>query len=250
MLRTYLLEQLRDLDRKEPGNIYIPFSIAYLLSKEGKTEEANIYYNKLLNINQKDMRIRVINNLGNLYYSTGNYEGAIAYYKEANKESPASAIPVYNLSQAYREKLMFNEAERSYEAAKKIDSANIDMYTHLSAKGSGYRVIDYTVTMGDLWKAAIIPADDADILARGFLRSIIKIPAERFPFLGISIIIILSILSYIKPRTPMAYYCPQCHSNVCGWCTGSRIFGAICKKCRKKEAPTHLSPSGGEGKVL
>ncbi|MEK6561250.1 MAG: glycerol-3-phosphate 1-O-acyltransferase PlsY [Nitrospirota bacterium] len=229
-----LIEELKDQLRMEPGNYYIPLSIAYLANKEGRTEESRYYYENLLNSNQKSIRINANNSLGNIYFSMGNFDKAIGYYMDTIKESPESPIPVYNLGQAYREKLLFTEAEKSYEAAKKINLHDVERFTALSAKGSGYRVIDYPLNVQDMWYVALSPSEDAVTLVIRILNALIRIPAERFPFLGISIGIILSVLSYIKPVTPMAYYCPGCNRTVCGRCTGSRIFGTICRNCRMK----------------
>jgi hypothetical protein len=74
------------------------------------------------------------------------------------------------------------------------------------------------------------------MLATSILSGVIKIPEERFPFLGVSALIILTLLSYVKPRTPLAYRCSKCGQIVCGWCIGSRIFGGACKDCRGRDA--------------
>ena len=230
-----LIEMLKEQQRNEPGNNYITFSIAYLSNKEGRTDESQYYFEKLINSSLRNIRINSITSLGNINFYRGNYDKAIEYYMDTIKESPESPVPVYNLSQAYREKLLFAEAEKSYEAAKRINIHDVERFTSLSAKGSGYRVIEYPITMSDLWHVALTSADDTEILINSILQAIIRIPAERFPFLGISLGIILSVLSYIKPKTPMAYYCPECNRGVCGRCTGSRIFGGICRTCKRGE---------------
>ncbi len=230
-----LIEILKEQQSKEPGNDYITFGIAYLSNKEGRTDESQHFFEKLINSGNRNLRINALNALGNIAFYKGNYDKAIKYYMDTIKGSPESPVPVYNLSQAYREKLLFAEGEKSYEAAKRINPQDVDKFTALSAKGSGYRVIEFPLTMSDKWHVALTPSDDNKIFINNILMAIIRIPAERFPFLGISIGIILSVLSYIKPKTPMAYYCPVCYRSVCGKCTGSKIFGGICKKCKTRD---------------
>lgn len=229
-----LIDILKEQQSKEPGNNYITFGIAYLSNKEGRTDESQHLFEKLTNSGNRNISINAINSLGNIVFYKGDFDKAITYYMDAIKESPGSSVPVYNLSQAFREKLLFAEGEKSYAAAKKINPQDVDKFTALSGKGSGYRVIELPLTMSDMWHVALTASDDNKLFINNILMAIIRIPAERFPFLGISIGIILSILFYIKPRTPMAYYCPVCYRSVCGKCTGSRIFGGICKTCKTK----------------
>ena len=230
-----LIERLKEHQEKEPGNNYTTFGIAYLSNKDGRAEDSLYYFKKLTGSSLNNIKINAINSIGNIYFYRGDYNNAIAYYMDNIKLSPESAVPFYNLSQAYREKLLFAEGEKSYEAAKRISIHDVERYTSLSAKGRGYSVIEYPISMRDLWNVALTDADETEILINGILQAIIRIPAERFPFLGISLGIILSVLSYIKPKTPMAYYCPECSRSVCGRCNGSRIFGGICKSCKRGE---------------
>ncbi|MCC6543438.1 MAG: glycerol-3-phosphate 1-O-acyltransferase PlsY [Nitrospirae bacterium] len=230
-----LIEILKDQERKEPDNNYITFSIAYLSNKDDRTEDSLTYFEKLTGSSLRNIRINALNSIGNINFYRGNFDKAIAYYMDTIKISPESALPFYNLSQAYREKLLFSEAGKSYETAKKISIHDVERFTSLSAKGDGYRVIEYPISMRDLWHVALTTSDETAILVNDILQALIRIPAERFPFLGISLGIILSVLSYIKPKTPMAYYCPDCNRSVCGRCTGSRIFGGICKTCKRGE---------------
>lgn len=230
-----LIKRLQDQYHKDPGDGYLPLSIAYLLYKQGDIKESLNYYQALLTTNKKNIRIWSFNSLGNLYFMSGDYDRAILYYTKAISDSPMSEIPVYNLSQAYREKLMFAEAESAYAAAKKINPEKAGRYSSLSTKGKGYKVIDFPISRYDLWTVALRPSEGSNMLSMGILRGAIRIPSNRLPFLGISILIILTVLSYLKPGTPMAYSCPKCRRTVCGWCIGSRIFGTTCKECRGKD---------------
>ena len=233
---TYLIDRLKDQQKSEPDNSYLPLSIAFLLNKQGNAEESLNYYNNLKGIAKDNIRIPALNNIGNIHFREGRYDDAIAYYKKAIGADPDSVISIYNLSQAYREKLMFAEAESTYEAAKKMSPEEVGMYTSFGSRGKGYKVIDFPVDRSDLWSAALRPTEISKMLAASILSGVIKIPAERFPFLGVSALIILTLLSYVKPRTPLAYRCSRCGQIVCGWCIGSKIFGGTCKDCRGKDA--------------
>lgn len=230
-----LIEHLKDHLNIEPGNEYLTFGIAFLSNKDGKIDESQQYFERLITSGNRTIRINAINSLGNISFYRGNYDKAVKYYTDAIRESPESPIPVYNLSQAYREKLLFAEAEETYNKAKSINLHDVERFTALSAKGSGYRVIEYPVAKRDMWRVALTSSNNTGTLSGGIIKALIRIPAERFPFLGISIGIILSVLSYIKPGAPMAYNCPACHSIVCGRCTGSKIFGGVCRTCKSRE---------------
>src|SRR3990170_3621527 len=124
----------------------------------------------------------------------------------------------------------------TYQTARKMSPGDVGMYTSFGSRGKGYKIIDFPVDRSDLWTAALRPTEISKMLAASILSGVIKIPSERFPFLGVSVLIILTLLSYIKPRTPLAYRCSKCGQIVCGWCIGSRIFGGACKDCRGRDA--------------
>lgn len=244
-----LISRLKDSYRNEPHNIYLALSIARLLHKQGNIEESLLYYHNLLNADKKEIRIWSLNSMGNLHFMGGDYDNAIIYYKKAIEEAPDSAIPVYNLSQTYREKLMFAEADNAYETAKRINPKNAGLYSTLASRGRGYRTVDFSLSKPDLWKAALSETKDSYALAMSILRGIIKIPPERFYFLGISLMIILTVLSYLKPKAPLAYYCPRCGKSVCGQCAGSKIFGSPCRACRGKKDLTEASPKDMDRRI-
>src|SRR3972149_10133760 len=194
------MARLKEQQKSEPDNSYLLLSIAFLLNKHGNAVESLNGYNKLTNIGQKNIRISALNNIGNIHFREGRYDDAIASYKKAIDADPDSVIFVYNLSQAYREKLMFAEAESAYEAAKKMSPEEVGMYTSFGSRGKGYKVIDFPVDRSDLWTVALRPTEISSMLATSILSGVIKIPAGRFPFLGVSALIILTLLSYVKPR--------------------------------------------------
>lgn len=233
-----LLKRLKKQYDNEPDNTYLPLSIAYLLNndvnKDGNINESLEYYNKLLMSDQKGVKATVLNNIGNIYFKTGNYDKAISYYKGASAESPGSPIPPFNLSQAFREKLMFGEAEEALKTARGINRKDSEKFTATVLKGVT-PVIEYPVRNGSLWNIALRTTKDSKILTEEILRGVTRISGDRFPFLGFSILIILTILSYVKPKTPMAYYCHGCNRIVCGLCTGSKVFGGLCRECRSKD---------------
>ena len=237
---TYLIDQLKSQQKSEPDNSYLLLSIAFLSSKQGNTDEALHYYNNLEGVTKDSIRIAALNNTGNIHFREGRYAEAIAYYKKAIDADPDSAISIYNLSQAYREKLMFAEAESSYETAKKMSPEEVGRYTSFGSRGKGYKVIDFPVDRYDLWITALRPTEISTMLAANILSGVIKIPSERFPFLGISVLIILTLLSYVKLRTPLAYRCSRCGQIVCGSCVGSKIFGGTCKDCRGRDAKIEI----------
>lgn len=233
-----LLIRLKKQYINYPDDTYLPLSIAYLLNndvkKDGNINESLEYYNKLLLSDQKGVKVTVLNNIGNIYFKTGNYDKAISYYKGASAEAPESPIPPFNLSQAYREKLMFGEAEEALKTARGINLKDSEKFTAIVLKGVT-PVIEYPVRNNNLWNIALRTTRDSKVLTEGILRGLTRISGDRFPFLGFSILIVLTILSYVKPKTPMAYYCPECNRIVCGLCTGSKVFGGLCRECRSSK---------------
>ncbi|MBI5192101.1 MAG: glycerol-3-phosphate 1-O-acyltransferase PlsY [Nitrospirae bacterium] len=240
---TTLIMKLKEQYAAMPDNTYLPLSIAALISKEGDINGAIEYYRKILVSDNEGVKTTALNNIGNLYFESGDHDKAIEYYKAAAKETSISAIPSYNLSLAYREKLMFEEADKAYNTARGINLKDTEKFSGISSKG-GSSVVDYPISKSDLWSVALRPTEESKMWEQDVLHGIFRISGDRFPFLGVSLLIFITVLSYVKPRTPMAYYCPECRRIVCGLCKGSRVFGSICMECRKKGEKEEITETG------
>ena len=240
---TDLLISLKKQYNNATDNPYLPLSIATIMYKGGNFNGAIEYYNKQLVSDQKSIRRIALNNLGNIFFKSGNYGKAIEYYKAAEKEAPESAIPPFNLSQAFREKLMFEEADQAYKTARNINIQDAEKFSTIITKG-GAHVMDYPLSKDELWHVALQPNNYSRLLSSIILQGIFRISGDRLHILGFSIMIILTILSYVKPVTPMAYHCPECNRIVCGYCTGSKVFGGLCRECRRKDEKEGVAPGG------
>ncbi|MDD5433973.1 MAG: glycerol-3-phosphate 1-O-acyltransferase PlsY [Nitrospira sp.] len=238
-----LLIKLKKQYINDPDNTYLPLSIATIMYKGGDFSGAIEYYNRLLVSDQKSVKRIAFNNLGNIYFKNGNYDKAIDYYKAAEKESVESAIPSFNLSQAFRESLMFEEADQAYKKARNISIQDAEQFSVIINKGAAH-VMDYPVNKDALWHVALQPNDYSRLLSKTILQGLFRISGDRFYFLVFSIMIILTVLSYIKPVTPMAYHCPECNRIVCGYCTGSKVFGGLCLECRRKGEKENIAAGG------
>lgn len=245
-----LLIRLKKQYNNDPDNTYLPLGIATIMYKGGDFSGAIEYYNRLLVTDQKSVKIIALNNLGNIYFKNGNYNKAIEYYKAAEKESVESAIPSFNLSQAFRESLMFEEADQAYKTARGINIQDAEKFSIIINKGAAH-VIDYPVSKDDLWHVALQPNDYSKLLSKAILQGMFRISGDRFYFLVFSIMIILTILSYIKPVTPMAYYCPgsECNRIVCAYCTGSKVYGGLCLECRRKGEKENIAAGGPDERL-
>jgi hypothetical protein len=65
-------------------------------------------------------RSSILNNIGNIYFLSKDYNNAVAFYKQALLKDPWDAVGHYNLSLVYRELLLFEDAEKEYNAAQQI----------------------------------------------------------------------------------------------------------------------------------
>lgn len=229
-----LLEELERAYEITPENKYLTMAIAYISGKRGDVTRSTRYYNMLLESEDIYTRVWTFTNMGNLFFKMGDYDRAISYYENAREEESEFLIPLFNLSQAYREKLLFQKADELYETARSVDKDKTDEYMALAMKGDGFKVIDPPLKGSYLWSAALAPSDQAALVSEYIVKGFFRIPVGRFPFLVISIIIVLLLYRFLKPVSPMAYFCPECGKVVCGWCRGSRIFGKTCKECRLK----------------
>ena len=69
---------------------------------------------------QSEQDINAINDVGLLYYNSGNYEEAIAEFKKILKKKPDHDVAYFNIGCVYQKKKDWKEAERAFSAVLEL----------------------------------------------------------------------------------------------------------------------------------
>jgi acyl-phosphate glycerol 3-phosphate acyltransferase len=195
-------------------------------------DEAIAGYQKVLLMNPASLPALI--HLGNLYFQMEKWDEAADFYTKALAQHPGSAASAFNLAQTYKEKLLFEEGEKTLNEALKIDKDQVEEWIDLSKRGRGFAVVDEGITTKEIWKTAATLARRDD-LKEGLSQALFGMSKTELPFAGGVLFAGFMLLSLVRGVTPMAYTCPQCERIVCGRCGGSRYFGKTCLECRSRK---------------
>ncbi|MBI4715211.1 MAG: tetratricopeptide repeat protein, partial [Nitrospirae bacterium] len=208
-------------------------------------EEARTAYQEILK-EDPGSRIALVN-LGNAAFYQERFDEAMEYYRTALRYHPDSAPAAFNLSQAYKEKLLFAEGEKSLEEALRVDRKQVEGWIEGAKMGRGFTVVYETIPQKEFWQTALRQARVRQEVGDHVSRAFFSLPLERLPIAGGGVVLVLILVSFRKGRTPMAYACPQCGKIVCARCTGSHFYGKVCRECLAREkAGVMAEPSSGK----
>ena len=88
------------------------------LGKQKKYFDEEVCYKKALDINPNDNQS--LDNLGNVRFALGDYNGAITYYNQSISVDPKQCMPWENKAKALKKLGLSDEAEDCYHMAKKL----------------------------------------------------------------------------------------------------------------------------------
>ena len=134
------------------------FNLGLAYGNAGQYEEAIASYKEALRIKPDDADAHY--NLGVTYGESGQYEEAIASYKEALRIKPDDADAHYNLGYVYRELGQYEEAIASFKKSIRIKPDDADAHYNL---GYAYRKLgQYEEAIASFKKSIRIKPDDAN----------------------------------------------------------------------------------------
>lgn len=195
------------------------FTLALAQKREGKIREAIVTYNRILKQSPGDSR--VLNNLANCYAILQRYDEAKEAYERA-LESGKRASVYYNLSQISRDRLLFEEGDRFFDEARKVDPDAVAEYRSTASMNPNRLYVDLTLDNGDLWKYAFEKRGRKP-------HTFAIIPTWLTPIVGIMIFISLFIFSRMNRNK--AYSCRRCGVIICHKCERSLKWGSMCHDC-------------------
>jgi tetratricopeptide (TPR) repeat protein len=221
--------------------------LTYLLArqyrKQGRVEEAAALYRGALQADAKD--VVALNNLANIDFARGDFNAAIARYKQAAEAAGNARFAgtvYYNLSQAHLQKFEFQPAQEARAQADRLAGGLTREYETRWRYEKGGAVVATVVDLGPtaeevLGKFRGVPSGsgrpnvtgrpaagfDAAGLAGGLLTR----------FLGFGAVFVLGILAVSRWRGAKLFTlrCPRCGTPFCRRCQLGQTAGGLCTQC-------------------
>lgn len=170
-------------------------------------------------------RPMILNNIGNLYFLMKQYNEAVAYYKQATIKNPRDAVSHYNLNLVYREMLLFEDAEKEYIAAQKI---NLPLIQSFHGSGS----VDEFFQKRILWKTALAASVLKGEEARKLFGKLMNPLTLNTALLGLVLfgagaLVLRGVIS----RKFTAAACPICGRSICYHCQRRVLDVKTCTRC-------------------
>ncbi|MFM2397039.1 MAG: hypothetical protein RLZZ144_289 [Pseudomonadota bacterium] len=113
--KTHRYQQLIE---SNPKDLDAHMQIGILVAKQGDTEEAMKYFNKVVELDPKNAA--ALNNKGNLLMMGDHYLEAQEAYRKAADASPDDPYVLISLTKAYRASNNLKEAKKAFDRALKI----------------------------------------------------------------------------------------------------------------------------------
>lgn len=222
--------RLRELVDAHPDDPVYRFLLAGLYKNGRYFEEAFSEYRRVLAIDPGLEPAYI--NVGNIFYSTGQYGEAIVNYQRAIELDPRDVLGHFNMHLAQSEDFRFSDAEESLRAARAIDAQRVaGLLTH---EGERPVVQDASLQLASIWETAL----DGRNPLPGQRPAEWRNQERTLPLLdpiGISAVIALvgcAVVGLRPSRRETARCCIRCGVAFCSRCRRGRKEGReYCTQC-------------------
>jgi tetratricopeptide (TPR) repeat protein len=218
--------------------------LAYLLAahykQAGRYDDAMALYRELLRTDPNDGMAK--NNLGNLEFAHGDYQAAIARYKqgtEAGAPPEVAATFYYNLSLAHLQKFEYQPAQEAKSSADRLAPGLVASYDRLWKYDKGdYAVVDLGLTPDQVCAKFAATAEgvavknlagrsvaalDAGVLLRAALNRF----AAFVPVFGLVVLLV----SAWRGKKMFTMHCMRCGTAFCRRCHLGTAVAGLCTQC-------------------
>jgi Tfp pilus assembly protein PilF len=221
--------------------------LTYLLGREyrmaGRAEDAAALYRAVLQANARD--VVALNNLANLDFARGDFNAAIARFKQASEASgsPRFASTVYyNLSLAHLQKFEFQPSTEARAQADRLDADLTREYESRWRYEKGGAMVATVVDLGP--SAENVLAKFRGVRGGSGRANVTGRPAAGFDlgalaggllsrFLGFGVVFVLGAAAVSRWRGAKLFTlrCPRCGTPFCRRCQLGQTAGGLCTQC-------------------
>jgi tetratricopeptide (TPR) repeat protein len=223
------LDRISNALEKTPEDLALLATMARYHKRVFELEKAHNLYDRALL--QKPNSEILLNNLGNVLYLEGNIDGALLLYQRATKIRPNLAVPYYNLSTLYFNKLDLNRGKEAHAQAQRLNSSIVYQLEQKASAVANHSVAD--MPLPDEWLVGVsitedVRQKDVDALWQawgGFGKP------NQFPFLVAGYFGFLVLLLLIQKRLVLSKICTRCGRPACRRCNIELKDNTVCGQC-------------------
>jgi len=136
----------------EETNPYAIIGLGHLHYDFKEYHGALFYWQKMLELSQKDVDIRVLTSIGNCYRKLKSFEEGLAYFEQALKREPNNFYALFGLADCYRG---MNQQNRSLEYWNRILEQDPRNKVILTRAGDAYRTLTEYDNACDYYRRAL-----------------------------------------------------------------------------------------------
>jgi hypothetical protein len=232
-------DELERAQAKAPDDSDLSYLLALGYKKAGLYDEASDLYRQMLDKSKTNGV--ALNNLANIEFARGEYQPAIARYKqgvEAGVSAPAGATFNYNLNLAYLQRFEPEPAREARTEAERLDGSLVRTYDGLWSHDEGSAVVDLGPTRETVWakfdgvpsgtgrkNLAMAAAPPFDFLALG--QGLVN----RFAgFVGVFAVVVFAVSRWRGSRA-FTMRCLKCGTPFCKKCHLGAAIAGLCTQC-------------------
>jgi tetratricopeptide (TPR) repeat protein len=132
----------------------------------GQGDQARAFYREVLDAEPQNAAALL--NLGVYAFNHGDTTGAIQYFQQASAADPRNAAAAqYDLSQAYNEAYLFDEAHRALAQAKAIDAERVDRWLAVADQEKVVTAAGGLALIPEIERSLTGPAPALDLVQHG-----------------------------------------------------------------------------------
>ena len=222
--------KLRQLVDTHPEDPTYHFLLAGLYKNGRYFEEAFEEYRVVLELDPSYMPARV--NVGNIFYTTGQYAAAIREYRLALEREPNAFLAHYNMHLAQSESFHFGEAETSLQRAREIDAARVgELLSRSGNFDERATVQDAVLQMHSVWESAVDGRSPIEAREAGRGRPGWGATSPLNVFSGVCLLAITACLVWSWAGPTPARRCIRCGRPYCSRCKPAREAQEYCTQC-------------------
>ncbi len=212
--------------------------LATLYKKAGRYEDASGVYQGLLGKAPSDAV--ALNNLGNLAFAAGEFQAAIARYKQAIDAGPTADVMAtlyYNMQLAHLQKFEYQPAQEARSQADRLGSGVVRTYESLWKYDKGdYAVADLGLTSQELWAKFLgkrLGIRQKNVMGKPSPGGGFRVGALFNPLIGFALVAVFGhgISRLWRGSRTFTTSCVKCGTAFCKRCHIGGAAQGLCTQC-------------------
>ena len=234
------ITDLEEGTRRDTDDRDLVYLLAAQYKKAGRYDDAANLYREILRPRPTDAV--ALNNLANIEFAAGEFQAAIARYKQGIDSNPPAdqgATFQYNLSLAHLQRFEYQPAQEARSQADRQSASLIRGYDALWKYEKGdYAVVDLALTPDEVWAKfsgqpqGVRPKNVAGT-GRAAEGSGDLLPSMLNRFAAFPLVFAAVILGLRRWRGPKMFTmrCVKCGTPFCRRCHLGAVAGGLCTQC-------------------